>query len=78
MEIRLSLSCAQKAKTFAVAIRGVAGTQEQLDLIRDKVYAKNKHLGRGLSRAFNSCLTLAGFSRHLSNSGWTARAPCLR
>lgn len=35
-------TCAQKADTYGVAIRGVAGSQEALDLIKDKVYQKNK------------------------------------
>jgi hypothetical protein len=30
-------TCAQKASSYTVVVRGVAGTQEQLDLIRDKV-----------------------------------------
>lgn len=35
-------TCAQKCSQYAMMIRGVAGTQEALDLIRDKVYAVNK------------------------------------
>lgn len=37
-------TCPQKASIYGVAVRGVASNQEQVELLRNKVYTANPHL----------------------------------
>jgi hypothetical protein len=37
-------TCAQRCSQYGLVVRGVGATQEQLDLVRKKVFEKNPHL----------------------------------